>query len=224
MLGFTPNKGTRSGDRMKVSEKVERYGAHTLSDSELIGVLTGAGIDTGRTVLQEFGTFREMSHADRGRWSGIAGLGASRCAAVMAALEIGKRFMAEERNIKGSLRSPEDIAEMFMPRLRDLKVETFLVILLDGRNNILEISEVATGTPGQAVPHVRTIMSEALKYFASGIVCVHNHPSGNTSPSRDDKLFTNVLRDACVTMDVKLTDHIIIGDNSFFSFVEGGLL
>ena len=224
MLGFTPNEGTRQGDGMKVSEKVTRYGAHTLSDSELVGIVTGAGVDAGRAVVQEFGSFREMSRTDGSRWSGIAGLGDTRRARVMAALEIGKRFMAEQREIKGSLRSPEDIAEMFMPRLRDLQVETFLVVLLDGRNNVLEVAEIATGTPAQCVPHVRTIITEVLRRGAVGVVCVHNHPSGNTSPSRDDKMFTKVLQDACGTMDVKLVDHIVIGDNSFFSFVEGGLL
>ena len=105
-----------------------------------------------------------------------------------------------------------------------MKNEVFLAVMLDGRNNILETVEIATGTPAKAVPHVRTIMAEALKYFAAGIVCVHNDPSGNTAPSRDDRVFTQALRDACGTMDVRLIDHIVIGDNSFFSFVEGGLL
>jgi DNA repair protein RadC len=208
----------------------EAHGAHTLSDAELLALLLRTGhrgtsaVDLGRRVIQEFGSLREMIHVDTGRWRDIKGIGSAKIAQIQAAVELGRRFMSQEREVKGSLRSPEDIAEMFMPRFRDLKVELFKAVMLDGRNNILEIEEIAEGTPAQAVPHVRTIMAKALKNFAAGIVCVHNHPSGNTAPSRDDKIFTQALRDACGTMDIKLLDHIIIGDNSFFSFVEAGLL
>ncbi len=215
---------------MRPREKLYRSGAHTLSDAELLALLLRNGhrgssaVDLGRQILQEFGSLRGLTHADASRWDGIKGVGKAKRAQILAAMEIGKRFMSQQRDVKGSLRSPEDIAEMFMPRLRDLKVELFKAIMLDGRNNIIEVRDIVNGTPAQAVPHVRTIMAEAIRYFAAGIVCVHNHPSGNTTPSRDDKIFTQALRDACGTMDVKLIDHIIIGDNSFFSFVEGGLL
>ena len=110
-----------------------------------------------------------------------------------------------------------------MPRMRDLKIEVFKVALLDGRNNVISIDEITAGTPTQAVPHVRDIMSKALASFAAGIVCVHNHPSGTTTPSREDKRFTEALRAACEAMDIQLVDHLIIGDNNFFSFAEGGI-
>ena len=111
-----------------------------------------------------------------------------------------------------------------MPRLRDLKSEVFKVVLLDGRNNVIIIEEIAAGTPTQAVPHVRDIMAEALRRSATGLACVHNHPSGNTAPSREDKRFTEALSAACEAMDVRLVDHIIIGDDRFFSFAEAGHL
>ncbi|MFC1672160.1 DNA repair protein RadC [Planctomycetota bacterium] len=215
---------------MRPREKLFKHGAHTLSDAELLALLLRTGhrgtsaVDLGRNILQEFGSLRELVHTDNSRWDGIKGVGKAKIAQIRAAFEIGKRLMSEQREVKGSLRSPEDIAEMFMPKLRDLKVELFQTIMLDGRNNILDVKEVTHGTPSQAVPHVRSIIAGALGSFAAGIVCVHNHPSGNTAPSRDDKVFTSALRDACGTMDIKLVDHIIIGDNSFFSFVEGGLL
>lgn len=209
---------------LKISEKATTYGVTTLSDSELVSLATGTPISVGWAVLREFGAFRAMTGADRGRWSDIVGLGTVKQAQIIAALEIGRRAMSEEREIKGPLRSPEDIAEMFMPVLRDQPLEQFKIVLLDGRNNVLRVEHIATGTPCQAVPHVRTIISAGLRFHAVGIVAIHNHPSGNTAPSRDDKMLTNALRDACGTMDIKLVDHIIIGDNSFFSFVEGGLL
>lgn len=214
---------------MRPREKLLKAGEHTLSTAELLAVLLRTGhtgksaVDVGRKIMQEFGTLREMSHSDIYRWKKIKGIGDAKIAQIRAAVEIGRRIMGEESEIKGSVRSPEDIANMLMPRMRDLKVEIFKIALLDGRNNIIdEPIEIAAGTPTQAVPHVREIMATALRHFAAGIVCIHNHPSGNTTPSSEDKRFTQSLRAACEAMEIKLIDHIIIGDNKFFSFVEAG--
>ncbi len=213
---------------MRPREKLLKNGEHTLSDAELLAVLLRTGhsgrsaVDLGRTIMQTFKTFREMSHTDVSRWRRIKGIGNAKITQIRAAVEIGRRFLEEPNEDRPSVRSPQDIADMFMPRMRDLKIEVFKVALLDGRNNVMSVEEVTAGTPTQAVPHVRDIMSKALSNFASGIVCVHNHPSCTTAPSREDRRFTEALRAACDAMELQLVDHIIIGDNSFFSFAEGG--
>jgi len=137
-----------------------------------------------------------------------------------------KNVDREGRAIKESIRSPEDIAKRFMPRLRDLPVESFYALYLDGRHNITHEMLVCTGTPTQAVPHIRDIITPALwsDAPAASIVVVHNHPSGNTTPSREDKRFTEALNSVCEGLDMELVDHIVIGGESFFSFAEAGSL
>jgi DNA repair protein RadC len=216
---------------MRPREKLLNHGEHTLSKAELLAVLLRIGyqgksaVDLGRIILQKFGSFREMSHTSILEWKEIKGMGEAKISQLRAAIEIGRRFMEEENEIKDGIRSPEDIAKRFMPRMRDLKTEVFKVVLLDGRHNVIEeIEEITEGTPTQAVPHVRDIMTKALNKFATAIVCVHNHPSGNTTPSREDKRFTQALNEACEAMEIKLVDHIIIGDDKFFSFAEAGAI
>ena len=215
---------------MRPREKLLKHGEHTLSKAELLAVLLRIGyrgtsaVDLGRIIMQKFKTFRQMSHTDISQWKEIKGVRDAKVAQLRAAIEIGRRFLEEESEVKDGVRSPEDIAKMFMPRMRDLKTEIFKVLLLDGRHNKIDIEEVAAGTPTQAVPHVRDIMTKALNKYAASIVCVHNHPSGNTTPSREDKRFTQALNEACEAMEIKLVDHIIIGDDKFFSFAEAGSL
>lgn len=190
-----------------------------------IGYQGKSAVDLGRIIMQKFGSFRQMSHTNILEWEEIKGMGKAKIAQLRAAIEIGRRVMEEESEIKDGVRSPEDIAKRFMPRMRDLKTEVFKIVLLNGRHNVIgEIEEVAEGTPTQAVPHVRDIMRKAINKYAASIVCVHNHPSGNTTPSREDKRFTQALNEACEAMEIKLVDHIIIGDDKFFSFAEAGVI
>ncbi len=215
---------------MRPREKLLKHGEHTLSRAELLAVLLRIGyqgksaVDLGRIIMQKFGSFRKMSHTNILELKEIKGMGDAKIAQLRAAIEIGRRFMEEESVIKDGVRSPEDIAKRFMPRMRDLKTEIFHVLLLDGKHNVKDIEEVAAGTPTQAVPHVSDIMTKALNKYAASIVCVHNHPSGNTTPSREDKRFTQALNEACEAMEIKLVDHIIIGDDKFFSFAEAGAI
>jgi len=111
-----------------------------------------------------------------------------------------------------------------MPQLRDLKTEIFKVVHLDSNNRIIDIVDAATGTVNQAMPIVREIIHLALQKFAVSIMCLHNHPSGNIIPSIQDKKFTKELSDAGKLMEIKLVDHIIVGDDTYCSFSGEGLL
>ena len=133
---------------------------------------------------------------------------------------------------KDAVHSPSDIAELFMDLVRPEPREVFYALYLNGRNGVLYFRKVCTGTPNQAVPHIRDIMTPALagRDPASGLAVIHNHPSGNTTPSREDKRFTESLRTVCDGLDIRLIDHIIIAadpskqSDRFFSFAEGGHL
>lgn len=211
-------------------EKLLKKGAETLSNSELLAILLRTGIkgesaiDLARRIIDKFGTFRNMSHTDMRQWEEFKGLGPAKIAQIHAALEIGRRFRDVEVNgPKQKVASARDVIDIIMPQMRDLKTEVFKVVYLNSTNRIIEISNSAVGTVNHAMPIVREIIHAALQKFAAAIICVHNHPSANVTPSPEDKKFTQELTAAGKLMDIKVLDHIIIGDNTFFSFADEGL-
>ena len=111
-----------------------------------------------------------------------------------------------------------------MPHMRDLKPEVFKVVYLDSNNRIIDISDASVGTVDQAFPIVREIIHAALQKFAKSIVCVHNHPSSNITPSAQDKQFTKELSDARKLMQIKVIDHVLVGDNQYYSFADEGFM
>ncbi len=226
------NQGIRNwpeDDRPR--EKLLKKGANALSDSELLAILFRTGtrgvsaVDLARKVIKKFKTFQGMSHTDARDWKKFKGLGNAKIAHIQAALEIGKRFREDKvKKGKQKIKSAKDIVEILMPQMRDLKTEVFKVVLLDSNNLIIDIEDAATGTVNHAMPIIREIIHSALQKFAVSIICAHNHPSGNIEPSKHDKQFTNELCNAGRVMDVKIMDHVIIGDNDYFSFSDKGFM
>jgi DNA repair protein RadC len=212
-------------------EKLLKRGAGALSNSELLAILLRTGvkgasaIDLARRIIDKFGTFRNMNHTDMREWKEFKGLGPAKIAQIQAALEIGRRFR-EVEIIKGKqkISSARDVVNIIMPQMRDLKTEVFKVVYLNSNNRIIEICDAARGTVNHAMPIVREIIHAALQKFTAAIICVHNHPSANISPSPEDKKFTQELQAAGKLMDIKVLDHIIIGDDMFYSFAEEGMM
>lgn len=210
-------------------EKLLKKGAHVLSNSELLAILLRTGtngtsaIDLARKILKKFSTFRNMAHTDARDWKDLKGLGTAKVAHIQAALEIGRRFREDEASAgKQKVSSAKDIVDILMPQMRDLKTESFKVVYLDNNNRVIDTADAATGTVDHAMPIVREIIHSALQKFAASIICVHNHPSGNITPSAQDKKFTKELSDAGKLMEIKLVDHIIIGDGNYYSFADEG--
>lgn len=212
-------------------EKLLRNGEHTLSDSELLAIILRTGIkgrsavDLARVILRKFRTFRKMGHTDICHWREFKGLGIAKIAQIKAAIEIGRRFREDRiKEIRPKIKSSKDAVKILMPRMRDLKKEVFKTLLLNSQNRIIDIIEIEDGTVNQAFPLIREIFQKALQNFAACIICVHNHPSGNPQPSQQDKEFTQELVQAGKIFMIDTLDHIIIGDNCFFSFADSGLL
>lgn len=204
-------------------EKLLKYGEHTLSNSELLAILLRTGtkglsaLDISRNILKKFKTFRNMGHTDILDWKEFKGLGSAKIAQVRAAIEIGRRFGEQEISEKQKIKSAQDIVDMLMPRMRDLKKEVFKVVFLNTQNQIIEIAEITEGTVNRAAPIIREIFQKALQKFAAAIICVHNHPSGNPEPSREDEAFTDELIKAGNVLQIKVLDHVIIGDGQWRS-------
>ena len=212
-------------------EKLLKRGEGALSNSELLAILLRTGvegnsaIDLARKIIDKFGTFRNMSHTDMREWKEFKGLGPAKIAQIKAALEIGRRFREDEvLSVKQKIASAHEVVNIIMPQMRDLKIEVFKVVYLNSNNGIIDISNAATGTVNQAMPIVREIIHEALQKFAAAIICVHNHPSANISPSSEDKKFTQELAAAGKLMGIKVLDHIIVGDDTYYSFADQGLM
>ncbi len=210
-------------------EKLLKNGERSLSNSELLAILLRTGvrgqsaIDLARKILDKFGTFRNMSHSDDRSWKEFKGLGVAKIAQIKAALEIGRRFREDEASAgKQKVGSAKDIVDILMPQMRDLKTEVFKVAYLNSNNRVIEIADAAIGTVDHAVPIVREIIHGALQRFGKSIICIHNHPSGNITPSNEDRQFTKALCDAGKLMGIKVLDHIIVGDNQFYSFADDG--
>jgi DNA repair protein RadC len=212
-------------------EKLLRKGPGALTNSELLAILLRTGvegtsaIDLARRIVEKFGTFRNMSHTDMREWNEIKGLGPAKIAQIKAALEIGRRFREDEvRSVKQKIVSAQDIVDIVLPHMRDLKTEVSKVVYLNGDSRIIDISDAATGTVNQAMPIIREIIHAALQKFAAAIICIHNHPSANITPSPEDERFTKELAAAGKLMGIKVLDHIIIGGDTFYSFANDGAL
>ncbi|MCQ9205685.1 MAG: DNA repair protein RadC [Omnitrophica bacterium] len=210
-------------------EKLLRYGEHTLSNSELLAILLRSGVkgysalDLGREIMLRFKGFRKLAHIDLLEWKDIKGLGAAKISQIKAAVEIGRRFREEDvKENKPKIKSSQDAAEIFLPRMRDLKKEIFKILLLDSKNRAIDCIEIIEGTVNQAQPVIREIFQKCLQYFATSIICIHNHPSGDPSPSKEDKDFTRELSQAGKVLQVPILDHIIIGNNRYYSFADRG--
>ena len=212
-------------------EKLLKKGARALTNSELLAILLRTGIkgssaiDLARKIMKKFGTFRNMLHVDVRDWKEFKGVGNAKVAHIQSALEIGRRFREDEASTgKQKISTAKDIVDILLPQLRDLKTEVFKVVYLNSNNRIIDITDAAIGTVNHAMPIVREIIHSALQKFAVSMVCVHNHPSANITPSTQDKKFTKELNDAGKLMEIKLIDHIIIGDDKYYSFSDEGIL
>ncbi len=215
----------------KPRERLLKYGEHTLTDTELLAILLRTGVkgasavDLARKIMQKFGSFRNMSHTSINKWKDIKGLGSAKLCQIKAAIEIGRRFREKEMlERKPKVSKPEDVIDYIMPRMRDLRYELFIILHLDSKNRIFDRSELEQGTVNQANPIVRVIFQKAMENFAASIICAHNHPSGDPEPSTEDKEFTKTLVKAGEMLNVKVLDHIIIGDNRYYSFADHNLI
>lgn len=210
-------------------ERLEKYGAQSLSNAELLAILlrTGAAghsaLDLAGTILVRFRNLSEIAAAGIGELSQIKGMGLSKTVQLLAAFELGRRLHISELSQSSRVSSPGDVAELVMPRLRFLKQEHFLVIHLNTKNKILSEETISKGTLDSSLVHPREVFKTAVKNSSAALILVHNHPSGDPQPSNDDLNLTRRLKEAGEIMGIPILDHLIIGDNKFISLREEGL-
>ena len=210
-------------------EKLMRCGAGALTDAELLAIFLRTGIkgksavDIGRELLDEFGGLRQILNADHASLARTSGLGPAKATQLQAVLEIGKRYLAQKIYREGPLTSPTQTADFFIHQLRDQSREVFAILYLDNRHHVTYYEELFHGTLNGATVHPREVVKSALKHNAAAVIIAHNHPSGIAEPSRADTSLTNKLQNALGLVDVRLLDHLVIGDGEFVSMSDRGL-
>jgi DNA repair protein RadC len=214
-------------------EKLAKRGVDTLSDAELLAVILRTGdaasarsaLDLGREFIATFGSLRALGQATLNEICQVKGAGPAKAASIQAALQLGRR-LSSDRLLIGSDRftSPAQIYHHYHHALRDRRKEYFLVLLLDGKNRIIREVQVSEGSLNQSIVHPREVFNQAVRDSAAAVILIHNHPSGDPSPSREDREITRRLREAGELLGIRVLDHIVIGDGSYLSFVEQGLL
>ena len=212
-------------------ERLVALGACALSSVELLALLVGSGssggsaLQVGQALLAGAGgSLRRMAMQPVAALTSTTGIGMARAVTVHAALELGRRLAAEAREDGAPVRSPRDVARLFAPRLEDLPVEEFHVAVLDAQHRLERDVTVTRGILTSSLVHPREVFREAIAERAAAVILVHNHPSGDPTPSADDRIVTEQLVAAGKLLDIPVHDHLIIGRGRYTSFAEAGLL
>ena len=212
-------------------ERLNSAGASALSTRELLAIIIGSGtearsaVDVAASLLQSSdGSLRQLAGASSTELQRIPGIGPAVTARLLAALELGRRLAREGPTERPRIRGPRDVYDICAPALLDLKQEEFRVLLLNTQHAVLRELVVTRGTLDASVVHPREVFRAAITESAAAVVLVHNHPSGDPTPSREDRDVTDQLAGAGRLVGIPVLDHVVIGDGRYVSFVEAGLL
>jgi DNA repair protein RadC len=212
-------------------EKLLLKGKSALSDAELIAILIGSGtkslsaVDVGKIILTKANNnLNELARFSVSDLKKIKGIGEAKAISIVSALELGRRRKEAEFVDKIKITCSNDIYELMKPELLDIPKEEFWTILLNRANRLIKKEQVSSGGISGTVADPKVIFKSALDHYASSIILIHNHPSGNLKPSQADINLTNKMKEAGKLLEIPVLDHIIFGDENYLSFADEGLL
>ena len=214
----------------KVSEPCDQTLVAGMSEAELLAVVMQRGRDNRRAVaisrqlLERFGGLRALLHTDIARLRGIDGIGEARAAMLNALPELARRYYEASLAPGHAIKSPADTEAFLQARLRDLPHELFCCLYLDNRHRVILFEELFRGTIDGTSVYPREVVKQALAVNAAAIIVAHNHPSGVTEPSQADERITRRLKSALELVDIRLLDHLVIGDGACTSLAARGML
>jgi DNA repair protein RadC len=222
-------------------ERMQALGPRALSPRELLALLIETGspaapgreprsaLDLAGDLLQALSpgrgkeSLRRIMTASLGELCMVQGIGPAKAAKILAAMELGRRAAEEARPDRDRVRTPRDVYDRMRLMLRDLPHEEFHVLLLNTQNEVLRDLQVTRGTLDASLVHPREVFRAAVMESAASVILVHNHPSGDPTPSDEDRAVTVELRVAGATLGIEVLDHVIVGEGRYVSFVEAGL-
>lgn len=210
----------------KPRERLKSYGADRLTNRELLAIIINSGskqfssIDCANQVLNLVNQLRDLRHLTLSELLSVNGIGEKKALTILAVIELAKRMHSSTVLDKIEINEPQDVADYLMEKLRYLKQEHFVALLLNTKNQIIHEQSIFIGSLNMSIIHPRDLLREAVKHSAASIVIAHNHPSGDPTPSLEDIKTTKRLLYCCDLMGIDLLDHIIIGDGEFISLFE----
>ena len=213
-------------------EKLLQCGASALSDIELLAILLRTGT-TSKSVLHlaedVLAQYKDkglvaIMHMSPQEIASIHGVGLAKAATVLAAVELGRRLSERAARTTEKVEGPEDVARYVIPSLRFEQKEHFLAMFLDVRNRILALSTISVGSLTSSIAHPREVFREAIRYSAAGVILVHNHPSGDPAPSREDIQLTKQMMKAGEIMGIPVLDHVVVAGDNYLSIKEANCL
>ena len=232
-VDYVPIRERPEADRPR--EKLLSRGPATLSDAELIGLVFGSGtrvggrsvsaVELGQALLKAYGSLAKLARRDANQVvKATKGVGPAKAAQLAAVFEIGRRVEAAPPEERVQVRSPADVAAAYGPRLRDLPREVFVVLHLNTANVVTAEYTLTTGGLAASIVEPRQVFERAILEHAASVVCLHNHPSGNPEPSREDVAITKQLCEAGKVLGIPVHDHLIIAGRGYTSLAERGLM
>lgn len=215
-------------------ERLIKLGAASLSEAQLLAIVLATGdastgqsaLDLARNLIQTFGSLRGIDAASITELCQTKGIGPAKATTIKAAFDLGKRLSGETPQRKIKISAPRDVVQYYRPHLQHLRKEVFKSILLDTKHQILKEVTISEGSLSSSLVHPREAFLPAIKESAAAVIFLHNHPSGDPTPSAEDKELTRRLADVGHLVGITVLDHIIIGvgDPGYVSFLDAGLL
>lgn len=211
-------------------EKLIDLGPQALSDAELLAIFLRTGcagqsaIELARDLLHKFGSLRLLIESDLTEFCQAKGLGLAKYAQIQATMEMARRHLSQTLQRQQTFRSSSEVKQFLQAHLRHKHHEVFAILYLDNQHQLIRFEELFRGTIDGASVHPREVVKSVLKYNAAAVILAHNHPSGIAEPSGADQDITHLLRDALNLIDVRVLDHLIVGDAQVVSLCERGLL
>ncbi len=216
--------------RKRLRERFRKSGADGMHDYELLELLLTFSIPrrdvkpVAKKLISEFGGLSGVLDADQKKLEELQGVGSMSAALIRLVKELYNTYLAENMKRGDVLSSPETVLKFVRVRLSGMTNEAFMVIYMNVKNEVIDYSILHEGTVDNVAVYPRRIIESALSRHAAGVILVHNHPSGNPMPSREDKSLTRDIADAAGTLDIRVLDHIIVGKDGYFSFMENDLI
>ena len=226
----SPYKITRWPKNERPRERLLQHGPQHLTEAELLGILLGKGtrkktaVDIARELLDQYESLQKLFSRSPSELTTVKGIGSAKAAILSAAFELVRRVQSQKISDRASFKRSSDVANHYLPLMRDLRKEVFKVLLLNRANRLIKEVFISEGTLDASIVHPRDVFKEALLEPAAGVILIHNHPSGNPSPSDEDLRITKQLVDAGRLLGIKVYDHIILAGESYRSLADEGLI
>ncbi len=227
-MAESPYKITQWPKKERPRERLLQNGSQHLTEAELLGILLGKGtrkktaIDLGRELIDQYESLQRLFSCSPSELTTIKGIGPAKAATLSAAFELVRRIQSQKKTDKPSFKRSSDVANHFLPLMRDLRKEVFKVLLLNRANRLIKEVFISEGTLDASIVHPREVFREALLEHAAGIILIHNHPSGNPSPSEEDLRITKQLVEAGRILGIRVFDHIILAGEDYRSLADEG--